>query len=1069
MHHPTSVRWILLVSFLLLNVSRGYAQTSAGAIVGSVSDASGAMIPGVEVTATNLGTNQTRQVVTNETGNYRIEPLQAGVYTVSAELPGFRKAVRSDLKVDVDARLRIDFKMEVGAVSEVVEVTGQAPVVQTDSSQVGQVVDERKIVDLPLPGRNFSALAYITPGTFAPRPNSHLATRGQFVAVGMDERTNQFILDGVNNNSSITMEPAARINIDAVGEFKIQTQNYTAQYGRFAGAQVDVITKSGTNDIHGTIFGFTRNDNLDARNFFDPWPFPKKHEYKRHQYGGVVGGPIVRDKLFFFVGYQGQRQLQIRSTTPTIPLPEFWEGDLSRISRVVRDPLTGQPFPNNQIPKSRIHPISVKFRPLWERATLVNSSLIRNAASTIREPENVNTPNIKVNYNLSSSHQMIGSWSMSSINHLEWNVAGNPEIPGFMLCCSVRNQNFSFQDVLTLSATFINEFRGGMARSHRVRVPEDRKKNYAAEFGIHGTGSDYDPQFWAYPRVNVTGYNFLGNSLLEPRVEGNWMITDIISIQRGNHAIKFGGDLFKQFSTGGIFFTPQTGIFNFTGSVTGDAMADFLLGYPDTTQRKIPTAANLPIAMYPSKWSSDWFIQDDWRATSNLTLNLGLRYEAMFPMDEKYDKFSTFDPSLGNGKGGIRLLRENSRQQDAINAFKRLYPNIIFGSSEKYHKTDANNFAPRVGFAWTPGGKTTTAVRGGYGIFYQIDDLCWCGGYNQPPYSITQRFTRADNPTWDNLWPGSGVGAVVLANNLNYDYVNEYYGHWDLGVQQEVPGGVVVDVSYIGKKGSKLLGPRDINQPLVANGPKPYPDFGPIEYVENQGSSIFHGLQSRVERRSEKGLTMLISYAWSKLIDDGGGRRISNTPPRQNAYNLKAERGLGLEDIRHRFSGSFVYNLPFGSSLGGVARALLTGWELSSIVRANTGSPQTPTLAQNISGRGRNADRPNIVGNPKLENPNPRTGWWNRAAFALPAPGTFGNAARGSIIGPGYFGTDAALMKRFVISEEKSFQFRWEMFNVFNQVNFFPSNQLNFDSPTFGTIGIALPSRQMQAGLKFIF
>jgi carboxypeptidase family protein len=285
---------------MLLYGSLAFGQVSSGAILGTGSDPSGALIPGIQITVTNLGTNQVRETVTNETGNYRVEPLQPGRYTVSAELPGFKKEVRSNVQVEIDARVRIDFAMQVGGVTEVVDVVGVAPIVQSDDSQIGQVIEQRKIEELPLNGRNFSQLAYISPGAFAPRQGSHLQTRGGFVAAGLEEKANQFLLDGVNNAGAMTMEPAFLPNVDAIGEFKVQTQNYGAQYGRYAGAQVDAITKSGTNEFHGTVFGFTRNDNLDSRNFFDPWPLSHLPEFKRHQYGAVLGGPIIRDTLFFF-------------------------------------------------------------------------------------------------------------------------------------------------------------------------------------------------------------------------------------------------------------------------------------------------------------------------------------------------------------------------------------------------------------------------------------------------------------------------------------------------------------------------------------------------------------------------------------------------------------------------------------------------------------------------------------------------------------------------------------------------------------------------------------------------
>ncbi len=1047
---------VLILLVVMLISTSAYGQNN-GAIIGVASDASGAMIPGVEVTATNQGTNQTRQVVTNEAGNYRIEALQVGVYTVSAELPGFRKMVKKDLKVDVDARLRVDFSLEVGAVSEVVEVTGTAPVVQTDTSQLGQVVEERKIVELPLNGRNFSALAYITPGTFAPRPGSNLSERGGIAAVGVNERENGMMLDGAITNSPQTPEPGVRVNLDAIAEFKVQTQNYSANYGRFGGAIVDAITKSGTNEFHGSAFGFGRSTALDARNFFEA----EKVGYTRSQYGAVLGGPIIPDKVFFFTGIQIQRQEKGHSSNPTIPLPAFWEGNLSQLGKTIRDPLTGQPFPNAQIPRSRIHPISLKFRQYWDGATLINNNISRNARASFGEPENYELPNVKINLNLSDRHQLIGAYTLwNHSTFLEWSHAGRPEIPRFQQCCGLRDQAISIQDVLTISNSVVNEFRAAYPRNRRIRVPEQHDRNIPREMGILGTSSDVDPIFWGPPKIFVTGYSDFGRSAtVQNRVEGYWSIADIVSIQKGNHALKIGGDFVRGYIASMKYYDNITGTFNFTGSTTGDAFADFLLGYMDSSLRSPPTPGT-PLSQNENISSYSLFFQDDWKASRSLTLNLGFRYDLTGSWKDKYDMFATFDPNIGGGRGGIRVLQKTHvRYSGGIDLYKSLYPSLIFETSENLTSTDRNNVSPRFGFAWTPGGRTSTVVRGAYGIFYVGS------GNGNPvalartmPFTLSQRFIRTDGPTWDNPWPGSGLGAIAK-DGYQYNVQTPYYGQWNLGLQQEMPIGFVLDLAWVGKKGTHLQQSRDINQPI--NGVKPFPLFGTISFNEYRGNSIYHGLQSRIERRASNGATVLVSYQWGKMISDAG--------PIRNVYNLAAERGLDAENVRHRFASSFVTQIPSGNVKTGVLGALFSGWELSGILRANTGATFTPTVSQDFSGSTRRADRPDLIGDPKLgSKADPKTGWWNRAAFALPARGTYGNAGVGILEGPGYIGVDGGLMKRFAIGEDKTLQFRWEIFNVFNHTNFFTPNA-QFDSQDFGTIGSAFDARQMQAAVKFIF
>lgn len=1063
---------IVVLLVVILNFAPAFGQTSAGAILGTIMDASGALIPGVEVTVTDRGTSQSRVVLTSETGNYRVEPLQVGFYTVSAELAGFRKELRRDIKVDVDARTRIDFRLEVGNVTEVVEVLGAAPIVQTDSSQVGQVIDQRKIVELPLNGREFSSLTYISPGAFAPKVGSRIGDRGGFVVSGMDEGINEYLIDGINAQGGVTLELGARVNIDAVGEFKIQTQNYAAQYGRFAGGHVDAIIKSGTNQFHGSLFAFTRNDNLDARNFFDPWPLEKKPEYRRHQYGGVLGGPIKRDKAFFFAGFQGQRQVGYITTNPTIPLPEFWEGDLSRLNKVIRDPMTGQPFPNSQIPKNRIHPVSLKYREVFNRATLTSNALVRNATAYLSEPDNFWSPNGKINYNISQKHQVSGSYTLFQEHLNEWNYAGNPEMPGFMVLGYLRNQHLSLQDVWTISPTMVHEFRMGFSRIHRHRLTEERDRDYVAEFGI--VQKSYDPLCWGVANVTITGYSRVGvgqNNCQPHWIHGTRTIADTLSIQKSDHAVKVGGDLFEQIFFRRISDVNTNGPFSFTGSATGDPFADFLLGYIDTHTDNPPIA---DVAQYLRRFSTNWFVQDDWKVSRKLTLNLGFRYELSWPDDVKYGKASWFNSKLDDGRGGIMVLPGAiKRNQAAIDFYKGLYPTLVFGVAPSTGTIDRNDFAPRIGFAWSPGGGTKTAIRGGYGVFYTVYALGSPGG--QVPFTLAQEWTRRDTPnlTWDNHSPRVTTGTLSVPRSLEVDGSTPYYQQWNLGIQHEIPFSVVLDISYSGKKGTKLNrgisgngAGVDINQ--LVNGVKPYPLFGPINQFSNAFSNNYHGLQLRVERRSSTGSSFLVAYSLGKLIGDATGAI-------RDSKNVAAERGLEADHQLHRFMTSFVLPLPvgrsrrYGNGLGGLADGVLGGWNVSGIFRANTGEIFTPGLSIRVSGSGRTADRPDLIGNPNLGNKvNPKTGWWDRNAFAMPAPGTFGNSGKGILTGPGYVGTDLAISKNFNFSEGKALQFRWEMFNAFNQVNFLSPNT-TWNSPAFGTIGGALPGRRMQAGLKFNF
>lgn len=1050
-------RSILAVLFAyLLFQPLAQAQLSSGAILGTVADSSGAVIPGVSIRITNTGTGLLRDAVTNESGNYRVDLLQPGVYQVEADLAGFKKEVRRGVTVSIDQRARIDFTMVVGEVSEVINVEGQAPLVQTEDSNVGQVVDERKIVALPLNGREFSQLAYIVPGAYAPRPNSQLGYRGGFSVAGALEASNQFLLDGINNNANGTNEIGARVNIDAVGEFKVQTSNYSAQYGRYSGAQVDAVTKSGTNELHGSAFWFDRNSALDARNFFDPYPLDKLPYFRRHQFGAVLGGPLIKNKTFFFVGYSGERQAKLRTVSVIVPQPEFFDGNLSRIPGTIRDPQTpGQNFPGNIIPRDRISPISLGFRQFWPLPS--KPGLGQNATSLLDAPDNFNQMNSKLDHQLSPRQHLSGSYTYYNEKLLEY--LGGPQLSPFQTQGAVISWNISVAHVFAVSPTFINEFRTGAARLNRGRYTQDidRAKNWNALLGIPGTQADNDPRVWGVPFVTITGYAPLGNPypVPQPRGETNFNALDNISIQRANHALKFGVDYLKMLLNE-TFTTAGRGAFTFNGSRTGNAMADFLLGLPSVSQR---APAIGPPTAYGRRNSLDFFAQDDWKVTPRLTLNFGVRYEANYAMHDKYGRIATFDPATG----GLRMAPNHDRYQAGIDTFLEQYPGLKI-TTGKFMRDDLNNVAPRFGFALTPTGRTNMVVRGGYGVFYQIQNLITMINMTAP-FVLSQRFTTADNITFANPW--GRRGSTISAPGFDYNERTPYYQNWNLGIQRELPGSFVIDLAYQGKKGTRLIRTRDINQPLDrTTGIRPYGFFSTVNFEESTGRSIYHALHVRSEKRAANGLSYIFSYMWGKLIDDLG------TP--QDSYNQRADRGLGVDDVRHRMSFSAVYQLPFGhgrkflSSSSAVADAILGGWELSGISRANSGYHYTATISTDNSGTGNNRDKPNRIGNPDRGSAASPAAWWDRSAFAQAPRGQFGNGGKNTLTGPSFWTQDVAVAKVFKPKESQQIQLRFELFNALNHANF-DDPSATWNSAAFGSVAIAFDSRQIQVGLKWIF
>jgi hypothetical protein len=599
----------------------------------------------------------------------------------------------------------------------------------------------------------------------------------------------------------------------------------------------------------------------------------------------------------------------------------------------------------------------------------------------------------------------------------------------------------------------------------------DRAKNWNAILGIPGTQADNDPRVWGVPVVTVNGYAQLGNPypVPQPRGETNFNALDNISMQHANHALKFGVDFLKMFLNE-TFTNQGRGAFTFDGTRTAigavasaNAFADFLLGLPSVSQR---APAIGPPTAYARRYSIDFFAQDDWKVNQKLTINVGVRYEGNAPMHDKYGRDATFDPTLGNGQGGLRIEPNHSRYQAGIDTFQQLYPGLIIQTGT-FQKGDWNNFAPRFGFAYTPFGKGQTVVRGGYGVFFQVQNLITATNMTSP-FVLSQRFTTVDNITFSNPW-GTGVAtnSTISAPGFTLNERTPYYQNWNFGIQRELPNGFLIDVSYQGKKGTHMIRSRDINQPFDrSTGIRPYKFFSLVSLSESSGNSNYNGLHFRSEKRASNGLSYIFAYVFGKQIDD-----VSTSP--RDSYNQQLERSVSSADARHRFSWSVVYQLPFGHDRRFLRDApkpidyVFGGWELSGISRANSGYRFNATISNNNSGTGDNRDHPDQVHNPN-GNSTP-SAWWDRTAFVLPAKGSFGNAGRNTLVGPSLWTEDISLVKAFKPRERQTMQLRVEMFNAFNHANF-NDPATNFSSlATFGNVSGAFAARQIQLGFKWIF
>lgn len=1076
----------LLSVFLLVSLCPMQAQQDSGAILGTVFDPGGAVVPGVAVRVINVATNIATAITTDQNGEFVATPLRIGTYRVEAEAAGFKKTVRDGIDLRVQDRLRIDLNLQVGEVTETVEVPGFAPLLQTQTSSVGQVVETKTIVDLPLNGRSYLQLITLAAGAFVPQ-RMNTIWNDQFVAInGNRAMQNTFLLDGVNNNTTDNSNPAIIPPPDAIAEFKVQTNAMSAEFGRSAGGAINVTIKSGTNQFHGNAFEFLRNDTLDANDFFNSGR--QKPHFRQNQFGGTLGGPIARNKAFFFVDYQGTRLRRGRTEVLTVPTPDQRTGDFSRDSFRIFDPLTSRrtpsgsferdPFPGNVIPADRISPVARKviaLYPLPRVAGARTSNFIGN--SVLRS--DTDQFDIRADQQVSPRDSLFARVSVSEANHINpgslesvasgsFRFPSNGATPG-------RGAAVGYTHVF--SPRLINEFRAGFARLAWFGQVSDPSLRGADILGIPGVPKT--TQTFGLPNFNVAGLEFLGDQGLLPVVRGKNVFNylDNLSYTRGRHGFKAGVDVrFTQFNInqpGG-----PRGQFTFNGvftrqpfapAGTGSGIADLLLGYADTANISNSVTIGVRIRSYSG------FFMDDWKVNNRLTLNLGIRWDVVAPPVEVRDRQLTFD---------------FARNQ------------VVFAKPGSYRDrafTDRKNdsFAPRFGFAYTLTPKTV--VRAAYGIFWAFED----NGTFNPAFNFPFRFNAAFpsdqiDPSsairLDTGFPANALTEFVPRNqtlgvrdgNLRPAYIQQ----WNFTVERQI-GSLLLGASYVGNKGTHLARLVQRNQPVPGpgnvNDRRPVPGFGAINTIESSGGSIYHGLLVKAEKRFTRGLSFLLSYTFSKAIEDSGSPALDSTSAGsdqpQDPRNLRLDRGLSPHDVRNRLVFSYVYELPIGRGkplLSRMPRAgdfILGGWQMNGVTSVQSGRHFTFGNSFDASNTGSSNARANQLRDfhlPRSERTLSR--FIDTSAFAVPAPFTYGNAGRNTGEGPGQVNFDFSLFKNFNLNPDSTghfrpnqIQFRAEFFNIMNTPQLFIPNRI-FGTPQFGSItDVVNSARQIQFALKFTF
>jgi hypothetical protein len=1051
MKNPALCRaFLLLAAGALALPGTVAAQGLQNAVVGQTKDASGAVLPGVTVTVTNVATGVERTTATDQAGNYVAPSLVAGTYTVKAELPGFKTEVRRDVVVRTDAPGRVDFTLSVGQQAEVVEVTADAAaqILRTEDASLGVVLGEGQIDALPVKNRNFMALAQIVPGASeALVGNQNTLGRAQPLNLsvhGQRHFDNNIRLDGVSIIAGFVNASTFIPSLESLKEISVQTGQYSAAYGMYSGAQVDMVVKSGSNQYHGNAFGNLRKDSLNAKGFFDQGDKPP---FSHGQYGATLGGPIVRNRTFFFVGWEGNRLRREATGQASVATDRMRAGDFSELSTAIRDPYTGLPFPGNLIPANRLSPEAqhlLAYIPHANRAGLAS-----NYFGTTSAQEDENQFFLRLDHQVSSGDSLFFRMAYRSAdNH---NVSLNPE---FQSIGQPQNQNYVLGYTRMFSSRVVTELKASYVResSPNQTGREGTDIDPLRDFGITGLNFD-EPLLRGIPNAGITGYIGTGETFANPKLlYRSPALQTHTMFNLARHSLRVGAEAFRRYQAFTTVNASNQGSFSFTGQLTGNAFADFILGLPARTDR-------IPFLL-SSELKQDHFqayVQDDWRVSSNLTLNLGLRYEYA----------GSYHDILGN---------TTNFDFDTLTFFPD--PGTDGALNEASH-----DLAPRLGVAYRWG--HDTVIRGGYGHYITQPTMANASLINRnPPRSRQDTFnTNLASPDLtlaNGFLEGrlAGTTAPPTLTTLPRDYGPGRAQVWSASVQRQLAGHWVGEIGYVGSKTTDLDSSYTRNTPPPGQGPvqarRPNPAYGDVRVFSTEAEASYNGLNLRLQNAAWHGLNLLSSYTFSKCTDTKSSPSTSTVgaedqEPQNQLDRFDGQRGRCAIDFTHQFKLNAVYSIPFGKSLTGLAAALFKEWQLSAGVNLHTGPPFTVILSGNPANTSRGTIRPNLVGDPNLPG-DERTPerWFNTAAFVAPPQFTYGDAGRNIVIGPGTRLVDLGLRKQVRVRGDDAFEVRIDAYNAFNTPQLGIPVRI-FGTPTYGRVTTVGSPREIQLGLRYAF
>lgn len=1062
--------WLMLAFVVFL-----HAQQTTADILGTVTDASGAAIPKVQITVHNLATGANYRAVSDSSGQYLVTLLPVGRYSIQAVDKGFKSWTVPEVTLSIGDRLREDIHMQVGALTQSVEVTASSPALKTDSSSLSNLITTNAMENLPLNGRDFVVLAQLAAGAGEGEPSglpsgTRPDDRRLTSAVAVDDQPtsfNNFMIDGTDDNERFIGTVVVKPSVDALQEMQVQTNLYSAEFGRTAGGIINFITKSGTNDVHGSLFEYLRNQHLDARSFFAG----AKPPYHQNQFGGSAGGPIKKNRVFYFADYEGFRMHQGQSFVDSVPTLAERQGNFAGLNRIF-DPITTKTNPANpsqsirsefaggRIPLDRINPIAqtiINLYPLPQTTGLVN-----NYTYQPEKTQNNDTLDGKVDYRLSDKDTAFARYSFNNTTTVlpaGCPVAAdgiNPDCDeGRSGTAAQRAQSAQLNYVHIFGPSAVMELNGGFTRYWVHSLPVNYGKNVAQQIGLNGVNIDADSSGLSI--IQISGLNTLGDASYIPifTTDNTFQETGDVSYVKGAHSIKMGFNLIRRQVS--PFQSPTArGQFSFNSNFTndpsgmtaesGNAVASFLLGYPASTTRS-------KYLVYPGlrNWEFGAYVQDDWRARPWLTLNLGLRYDHYGHISEVANRISNVDLASGTiiiaGQNGV--------------------------SSTADVRPDWLDFAPRFGFAATIAKKTV--LRGGFGISFEPNMIASSMALRNPPfislYTVNATPLTPINSLSDGLplpVPADPANPTGSLNGVSFEGSIPYVEQYNLTFQRELPLGMVATASYVGALGRRqYIFNGAVNVNLASPGPGPilprrpyysvFPNVSGIGEAAPWYNTNYQALQTTLEHRYKNGLTLLATYTWAHALDNESSLRLDR----------QAEYGNSFLDVRNRFTLMADYTLPFAENSKGFAAMLARNWGINLISVLTTGLPFDITNAASRSNTG-GGDRPNAVCDPTAGFTQSIYEWFNTSCFAAQPLYTYGDLGRNVLHGPGRAELDVAVHRQFALKEKTRLQFRAEAFNVTNTPAF-SSPGAAFGSSSFGVISGAGLGRNVQLALRLLF